>query len=239
MSGITLKTNEEWKEMVKEYKELDTADSFAEIFYALKPMSDKIATKWHYAYENNGVPKDDYIAVADFSIYKTLQSYDMEKGGSLTAMVKQGIEWAIQDGIIRPSRTYNNTINDHAVYLDTPISEGESLLDVIEHEFAISEEDIYGDVLESDTENLVSAALRLIREFTEEATEHEGLIVKTVFETILNIDDVSSKKVNADLAIVFPDVKAPTLRKRKQRALTHFTEFAKSNGFNQIDVSQF
>lgn len=241
MAEITLLTNTEWAEMVRNYQETGTDEAFADIYEALNPLAVKLGHMWFQRNRSLSLPAEDFVNLAQFAIFKAVQSYDGTGGSKFVSYYKTMVKWTIQDELLKKKNTKSERFNMDSLSLDYSTGTEGTFADAVENQYAVSEEEVYGEVIDPQSSGgaLVSMLLDAVSDFELTASVDDGTIIRTLINTVLTVADCNAKVVNSALADVFPDVKAPTLRKKKQRALERFTAFAKENGLEQLDLSQF
>lgn len=243
------KTNAEMINLIAEYQTTNDDAVFNEIYAEVQPMTKKIAISFYNSKKNDFdyIPKEDYINMAEFAIYKAVQQYDTKIGSPFNSFLKQLITWTLQDEIIKKNCTKDSQFNTLATKhsLDKPVeSEGHSTYgDVVAHYNATDTDTVFNEAFElledSASTNLISELKDIVKDFDESASADDSAIIKTVISTIVTVEGATAKVVNNALAEAMPTVKSATIRKKKSRAITRFTDFAKENGFASLDLSQF
>lgn len=237
--NIIEKTNAEWKDMAVEYKETRSEEILTDMFFALKPLAENIGLRLYRKYKHLGVDMQDFVDEAEFTIFDAIEKYDPEKG-NLPAMLKQHITWKISDNIVRPLNTKKGKSMRTAIRFDAVVGhDGYTMLDAVESELAVQSEDVFEDVIEEDKVSFVTQVEELLQAFAESVKQGDSELVNAVFNVIMDKPHATAQVVNKELYAMFPEVAKATLRKRKGRALDKFTQFAKLNGFNSTDMSQF
>lgn len=233
------KTNEEWAAQVIEYRKTGSEILLVELINELKQVAIPIGRRAYYNYKQLGVSIQEFEYEAEYAIYKAIEVYDPEKG-SLPALLKQLAVWGISDHIVRPANTQKGRFNNTAYRIDMLENDAEPTDPLIASGLTITEESVYGGIIEPEKERtFVTILEELIEEFSGICSKDDSNIIKTVFDVALVADKFSAKDVNKSLTTIFPDIKMPTIRKKKQRALDRFTDFAKEKGYKAIDMSQF
>lgn len=242
-----LLTNAEHISMIEAYKTTGDDFLFNDIFAEVSEIAEKLAYKeWDKAKRAVNLPKDDFVAIAYEAVMKAINSFDGSKGSNFVSFVKQNVSWAINDSIYKKSVT--NVEKFHKVAsvnsLDKSVDAGEESTtfgDLVAIQFSTDVDAVFNDVFESmETEsNFMDDVKDLVTNFSESVSTDDSNIIKIVFSTILATEGATAKIVNNALATAMPDVKSATLRKRKSRAVSKFTDFAKENGFVALDLSQF
>lgn len=228
MSEITLKTKEEWYQQLKEVKE--TGDDYlAYLLYEdLKELALKTAYTEYHKYRYTGISKGEFATCGEFAIFKMIQTYDLEKAGSVVAFLMQSVQWSIQDELIKPYYSVKNKWYREAISLNAMVKEGTPLMDVIGSQFAITEAEVYGEI--QDQGGTVDTITETFTAYSLTIKADEAKLLKTVLSATLEMPTATEQDINRELAKVFPDVSEPALRKRKQRALARFADFLKNNG---------
>lgn len=239
MATITIKTHEEWVTMATEYKETGSQDVLTDLFMGLRDLAVNIGKRQHQKYKYLGVDQMDFVNEAEFAVFDAIEKYDPEKG-NLPAMVKNHIVWKISDNIVRPANTKKGKFERNVQYLDQTVNgDGTTLLDVVEDQIKGTDESAFDVVEEEDGIDLVAELEEMLNAFEETVKKSDSDIVRAVFDVIMSNSVSTAVTVNKELYVMFPEVAKATLRKRKGRALEKFTEFAKLNGFDSTDMSQF
>jgi len=227
-------------EMVTQYRE--TKDDF--IFNDIKEQLDSIIQQqayreWHKSSGLN-LEKDDFVQVAYIGLMKAVNTYTAERGSNFVSYVSTNVKWAINDYIYKKQTTKSEEFNRVSLSLDYSYGSDEgTFMDTVEHQFATDPDDAYKNLIEElDSENSLITQLNTMVVKFSDVNEADSSIVKAVISIILSDATATSKIVNVKLATAFPEIKSATLRKRKSRAMSRFTDFAKENGLS-IDLSQF
>jgi len=244
-NSIIKLTNAEINALVMEYKETQTDVQFNLIFDAVSGLATKLGYKAYNKYkglaEKSGYTSDDFVSSALIAVHKASKVYDIEKGADFTSLVKQLVEWTIQDEIIKKSQTLSAQFNSATLSLDKPVNESTDFLEAIEHQHATDIEDVFNAVLESfqDEQNLGGILTGLANDFSCENSSDDSIIIKTWVATILTVDNASKKIVNQAIETALPQYKADAIRKKKSRAVKRFNDFAVNSGYPSFDLSQF
>lgn len=227
-------------QMVSEYRETKDDFIFSEIMDNVGDMVRKQAYReWHKSSGLN-LGKDEFVQVAYIGLMNAVNNYTSERGSNFVSFVTANVKWAINDNIYKKQTTKTEEFNRDSLSLDYSYGSDEgTFMDTIEHQLATDPNDVYESVIEEmDSDNtLINKLNKLVTEFSV-INEADSTIVKSVIAIILEDAEATAKTVNAKLAAAFPEIKSATLRKRKSRAMSRFTEYAEENGFS-IDLSQF
>lgn len=236
MKRITVMTNEQWVDMYNEYVNTGSEEVYADLYEALKAIALPVGKSEYYRYISEEVfihvPLEDFLNEAEYAIFLAIKAYKPEKG-SLPALLKQAVKWAISDNIVRPNLAKSNRHNTFAQRIDFLATDND------ESDRPVEETLIHNDRSE-DVEKertFVTKILEVINGFENSASEDDGMIVKTIFDLVIFKSESRSEIVNRSLKELFPEISAATLRKKKQRALARFTKFAEAQGFNSVNMS--
>lgn len=227
MSEITLKTKEEWYQQIKEVKETRNEDLEYMLYADLRELAIRTAYTEYPKYKFTGISKSEFATCGEFAIFKVIQTYDLDKAGSVIAYLMQSVQWSIQDELIKPYYSVKNKFYREAVSLNAMVKDGASMEDVLGSQFAITEAEVYGEI--QDQGGTVDVITDAFTTYSLTIKADEAKLLKTVLSVTLEMPTATEQDVNRELAKVFPDVSEPALRKRKQRALSRFADFLKNN----------
>ncbi|MGG4390501.1 hypothetical protein ABEU97_20415 [Priestia megaterium] len=239
-------SNQELNEMVVAYQANPTEFAFNDIYYAVCEMAHHVAYKYYNTYTSLTAIKDEYVQCANIAIGDAVNKFDIEKGSNFTSLVKQLVDWKINDEILKKSKNGDNKFYNAALSFDKPLSsDGGTFMDVVEHQFSTDIDSVFEALVEEkaeDIDSLGSILTGLVMDFSDSASKDDIAIIKTWVTTILSLKDLSKdtkKAVNKAIESVLPEVSSASLRKKKSRAVKKFNTFAQENGFSSFDLSQF
>lgn len=245
-TNLITKSNAEINAMVVAYQNNPSDFLYSEIHEAVAPMAEKVAFKHYHKSKLLNISKDEYVQCAYIAIFKAVDAFDVSKGSHFTSLVKQLVDWTINDDIYKKANSQSNQFNVNTLSLDKPLSNEEgTFLDAIEEQYATDVDALFNDLIakeEDESQSLTSILLGLVQDFSDSAKKEEITIIKTWVTTILSVTDASvdaKKLVNKALESVLPELSSATLRQKKSRAEKKFNKFAQEKGFSAFKLSHF
>lgn len=231
--------------MAVEYQANPSEFLYADIHEAVAPMAEKVAYKiWHKSQGLN-VSKDEFVQCAYIAIFKAVSAFDPTKGGDFTSLVKQLVEWTIQDDIFKKHDTNSAQFNKKSLSLDMPVGEEGTFMDAIEYQYATDVDAVFNAMLtddELDLESLSATLLNVVSKYSETASAEDSKLIKVWVTTILKDQFATAdtkKAVNDALADAFADLSSANLRQKKSRVEKKFNKFAQDLGFPEFKLSHF
>lgn len=241
---ITVAT-EEINAMVAEYQANPSEFLYADIHEAVSPMAERVAYKiWHKSQGLN-VSKDEFEQCAYIAIFKAVSAFDVTKGGDFTSLVKQLVEWTIQDEIFKKHDTHSANFNKQTLSLDKPVGEEGTFMDAIEYLHSTDVDAVFEAMFqddELDLESLSATLLNVVSQYSETAPAEDSKLIKVWVTTILKDEfstSDSKKAVNDALAITFSELSSANLRQKKSRVEKKFNKFVQDVGFPEFKLSHF
>lgn len=241
----TLLTNAQHIEMINTYKATKDDFTFNDIFAEVSEIAEKLAYKEWDKSKGLNIPADDFISIAYEAVLKAINTFDGGQGSNFVSFVKKNVLWSINDAIYKKSVTkveqFNKTASRNS--LDKTVSNGDESAtfgDLVALQYSTDVDAVFNAVFaEAEQSAFMEDVKILVSNFSADANADDSKLIKLVFSTIMAESTPTAKTVNKALATALPDVKSATLRKRKSRAVAKFTDFAKENGFDALDLSQF
>lgn len=238
-------SNENINAMVVAYQADPSEFLYADIHEAVSPMAEKVAYKIWHGSQGLNVSKDEFKQCAFIAIFKAVSAYDPTKGGQFTSLVKQLVEWTIQDDIFKKHDTHSAQFHKQALSLDKPVGEEGTFMDAIEYQYATDVDAVFNAMLqddELDLDSLTATLLNFVSAYDETASKEDSKLIKVWVTTLLKdeFSTVDTKKaVNDALAEAFSELSSTNLRQKKSRTEKKFNKFVQELGFTEFKLSHF
>src|SRR5579875_46831 len=177
-TNLIVKSNAEINSMVMQYQAHPSEALYMDIHEAVYPMAKAVAFSYYHKSKGLNKSADEFAQCARIAIFKAIPKFNAEKGSDFTSLVRQFVEWTVNDELFKKAKNKSTQFNQAALSLDKPLSSNDgTFLDAVEYQFATDVDTVFNAVAEEsahDFNSLRAILTCLVKDFSETASADDS-----------------------------------------------------------------